>query len=154
MSRKTHGAAGTFDITIDPAGSATAGQSVTVEPRQAQSGAHQIVIAFTSAVSSAQFPTVTAAAGVTRYLPVATAFNGNENDCHDRKRAGTPVADGARVTVSATGVGTAAGVNPSVVVAFLLGDVDGSRQVTGTDINATKSSPRPALSTRQHSVVT
>ena len=138
VSRKTHGAAGTFDITIDPAGSATAGQSVTVEPRQAQSGAHQIVIAFTSAVSSAQFPTVTAAAGVTS-LPVATAFNGNEMTVTIGS-AGTPVADGARVTVSATGVGTAAGVNPSVVVAFLLGDVDGSRQVTGTDINATKSS--------------
>lgn len=136
VSRKTHGAAGTFDIVIDPAGSATAGQSVTVEPRQAQSGQHQIVIAFTSSVSSAQYPTVTAAAGATS-LPVATAFNGNEMTVTIGS-AGTPVPNGSRVTVSATGVGTAAGVNPSVVVGFLVGDVSNNRTVNSTDVGTVK----------------
>ena len=131
VSRKTHGAAGTFDITLDPAGSATAGQAVTVEPRQAQSGSHQVVISFTSTVSTAQYPTVTAAVGATS-IPTTTSFSGNQMFV-TIGNAGTPVPNASRVVVSASGTGTATGVNASVVVGFLLGDVNSNRSVNSTD---------------------
>ncbi|MCZ2134693.1 MAG: hypothetical protein LC098_04600 [Burkholderiales bacterium] len=138
VSRKTHGAAGTFDLSLDPAGSAATGQPVTVEPRQAQSGSHQIVIAFNTSVTGAQFPTVTAVAGATN-LPVSTSFSGNEMTVTIGS-TGTPVPNSSRVVVTATGAGSAAGLNPSVVVGFLVGDVTGgaggagNRSVQGGDV--------------------
>lgn len=131
LSRKTHGAAGTFDIAIDPTGSATVGTTITVEPRVTQSGSHKIIVAFATGVDATQFPTVSALAGATP-LPVATSFSGSEMIVTIGD-AGTPVPNGSRVVVNATGQGAAAGVNPNVVVGFLLGDVNGNRAVNSTD---------------------
>ena len=136
VSRKTHGVAGVFDITIDPAGSTAPNTLVTTEPRQSQSGAHQIVIAFTSPVTAAQMPTVTAVAGATSF-PVTTAFSGNEMTVTIGSAA-VPITNATRVTVSAAGSGSAAGVNPSVVVGFLLGDVVQSRGVNAADVGTVR----------------
>lgn len=147
VSRKTHGSSGTFDLVLTPSTSVangTQGSVTTVEPRQSQSGTHQIVIAFSAGVSAAQFPTVSAVAGTTT-LPTSTSFSGNEMIV-SVGNAGTPVPNGVRVLVSAAGVGTAAGVNPSVAVAFLEGDVTNTTTVNGSDILAVRLASGQAVS--------
>ncbi len=133
VSRKIHGSAGTFDIAITPSTSIANGAAVTVEPRAPQSGSHQIVIAFTAGVTAAEFPTVTAASAAGS-LPTTTAFSGSEMTV-TIGNAATPVPNGVRILVSATGAGVAAGVNPSVAVGFLQGDVqNGNGIVQGGDV--------------------
>jgi len=133
VSRKTHGGAGTFDIAITPSTSIANGASVTVEPRAPQAGSHQIVMAFTAGVTAAQFPTVTATSPAGN-LPTTTTFSGSEMTV-TIGNAGTPVPNGVRILVSGTGTGTAAGVNPSVAVGFLQGDVqNGNGIVQGGDV--------------------
>jgi Dockerin type I domain len=133
VSRKTHGLAGTFDIAITPSTSIANGASVTVEPRAPQSGSHQIVIAFTAGVTAAEFPTVTAASAAGS-LPTTTAFSGSEMIVTIGNSV-TPVPNGVRILVSATGAGVAAGVNPSIAVGFLQGDVqNGNGIVQGGDV--------------------
>ena len=94
------------------------------------------MIAFTSTVTAAQYPTVTAVAGAAS-LPTTTTFSGNEMTV-TIGNAGTPVPNGSRVVVNASGTGTAAGVNASVVVGFLLGDVNGNRAVNSTDASTVR----------------
>ena len=135
QSRKTHGAAGTFNITLDPAGSTTSGSAVTIEPRQAVSGSHTIVINFTAPVSAAEFPSVTATVGAgPTTLPTSVTFSGSSMIVTVGNST-TPVPNASRIRVHANGVGAAAGVNPSVVVGFLLGDVSGNRVVNSTDVS-------------------
>lgn len=146
LSRKTHGAA-TFDLTLNPSttvANGTASSVTTIEPRQSQAGTHQIVVAFAASVSVAQFPTVTAVAGATN-LPTSTTFNGNEMIVTVGD-AGTPVPNGVRVLVSANGTGAAAGVNPSIAVAFLEGDVNQTTSVNASDILAVRLASGQAVS--------
>jgi Dockerin type I domain len=142
VSRKTHGAAGVFDLTIDPAGSEVPGAAsvVTVEPRQAQGGTHQIVLKFTGGsgtLSAAEFPTANITAKLANTatdVPFTTSFPAGTNEMViTLGNVGTPVANGTRVKVTATGAGAAAGVNPSVAIGFLFGDVNGNRTVQPSD---------------------
>jgi hypothetical protein len=140
VSRKTHGAAGTFDLAINPAGAAT-GTTITVEPRQAQTGSHQIVVNFNSTVTATEFPAANISAAVSAggsgSRPATATFNGNSMII-TVGTTGSPIPNGSRITVTATGVGAAAGVNPTVVVGFLLGDVSGNRTVNSTDVGTVK----------------
>lgn len=137
VSRKTHGAAGTFDLPLDPAGAAS-GTTITVEPRQAVSGSHTIVITFNSAVSAAEYPatsiSATQVAGGSGLLPTSVSYSGNSLII-TVGNAGTPVPNGRRIQVTATGAGAATGLNPSIVFGTLVGDTNNSRGVNATDIS-------------------
>jgi hypothetical protein len=124
-SRKTHGAAGAFDIPIDPSGSLTAGQPITIEPRAIGTG-HQIVFTFSAPVSSSGAPTTTAG------VASAPVFQGNNAIV-----TLTGVGNQSRVKVDLPGVnGTAVGATANI--GFLLGDINGSRLVNSTDILTVK----------------
>jgi hypothetical protein len=125
-SRKTHGAAGVFDIPIDPSGSLTAGQPITIEPRAIGTG-HQIVFTFSAPVSSSGAPTTTSG------VASAPVFQGN-----NAVVTLTGVTDLTRVQVNLPGVNGSA-VSAAANVGFVLGDVNGSRGVTGSDVSIVKS---------------
>jgi hypothetical protein len=117
-SRKTHGAPGSFDLTIDA--TQPIGGTVTVEPRNIGSG-HTIVFQFNDTVTSTGTVTTTAGAA-------SATFAGSEVLV-----TLTGVADVSRATVSLANV-NGAGVNASASIGFLVGDVNNSRSVTATDI--------------------
>lgn len=126
-SRKTHGAAGVFDIAIE---SATAlGGAVNVEPRGSGAG-HSIVFQFNAAVSS--IGTVTAIDEAGAAVSATAAQAGNEVTI---MIAG--VADNKRVNVSLPAVNGIA-VNASASIGFLVGDVNDTRAVNSSDISGVK----------------
>jgi hypothetical protein len=135
QSRKTHGAAGTFDIAIDSTQPASG--AVTVEPRVIASG-HKIVFQFNAAIVATG-----SVACVDQFsAPIGScsaAASGN-----DVEVTITGVPDNRRVAVSLTNV-NGAGVNVSAAVGFLLGDVDGSRVVTSADVLAAKGKSAQAV---------
>lgn len=121
-SRKSHG--GTpFDIPIDQAGSMTAGQPITVEPRLI-GGGYQIVFLFSAAPISA---TVTTSSG-----SGVVAFVGSEAIV-----TLTGVADRTRVQVDLSDVNGSA-LSATARIGLLLGDANGSRGVTGSDVSIIK----------------
>jgi len=128
QSRKTHGVAGNFGLTID--GNIPVGGAVTVEPRAIGSG-HRIVFTFNNPVTSTGSvslvntpgPSGSAAAVIDNNTVVVTL---------------TGLADNARATVSLTGVNNT--LNTSVSLGFLVGDVNGLRSVTASDLSAIKAS--------------
>jgi hypothetical protein len=130
VSRKTHGAAGVFDIPIT-SGIPITDAGITIESRSIGSG-HQIVYTFTTAPAAAGTATVTNAGG-TSVGSATTAISGNSVIV-----TLTGVADNQRVNVNVSNVGGAGVFSNTVPVGFLLGDVDSSRQVGPTDINLTK----------------
>jgi hypothetical protein len=132
VSRKTHGAAGVFDIPVD-ATQAIGSASITVEPRAIGTG-HQIVFTFTSAPAAAGTATVTNAGG-TSVGSATTSISGNSVIV-----SLTAVTDRQRVNVNVSNVGGAGVFGSTVPVAFLEGDVDSSKQVSGTDVNQVKAS--------------
>jgi hypothetical protein len=131
VSRKTHGAAGVFDIPLTSAAIATP----DVEPRQATPAApHRIVYTFTSA-------------------PAASGNTVSVRDASNNIVAGvtaTTSVSGNSVIVELSGVGTNQRLNVSldnaggtgtsfaVPVGFLVGDVNNSRSVSVGDINAVR----------------
>ena len=128
QSRKSHGAAGAFDVNIDPA--PLINGAISVEPRGIGAG-HTIVFQFTVPVTSigavASVDAANNAAGAAN-----GAFAGNEVLVTLR---GIP--DNQRVTVSVGNVNNA-GVDFSASLGFLVGDVNASRSVSASDIVAIK----------------
>jgi hypothetical protein len=123
QSRKVHGAAGPFNVDINPATPITG--AIDIEPR-AIGGGHQIVFKFDNPPTSLNSLSVLDA----NLQPVGIAspsFAGNE-----LLVTLTGIADGKRVTITATGVNNALTVSASV--GFLYGDVNASRSVTAADI--------------------
>jgi len=128
LSRKTHGAAGVFDIPIDT--SVPIGGAVTVESRAIGAG-HTLVFQFNQPINA----TGTASAVNAASNPVGTI---------------NAVATGSEVTVTLAGVGdnqratvTLDGVNGTAFAAgtsigFLVGDVNNSRSVNASDIAGVK----------------
>jgi DNA-binding beta-propeller fold protein YncE len=119
-SRKVHGLAGTFDLSL-----ALTPLNPTTEPRQGTS--HSIVLTFDKAITggSAAISEGTAIAGT-------PTFSGN-----DMIVPLTGVADQQYVTVAATNVTSSDGGTGgagSVRVGFLLGDVSQNRVVTLSDL--------------------
>jgi YVTN family beta-propeller protein len=134
QSRKTHGAAGTFDLLIDTA-PLIAG-SVTVEPRMIGAG-HSIVFQFNQAVTSIGSVTAVDTSG----NPIGIA-NGVINSANNTEVIVTltGVADASRVTITVNNVAGAGNTlnQASASMGFLIGDVNNSRSVSNTDITAIK----------------
>jgi uncharacterized delta-60 repeat protein len=130
QSRKTHGAAGTFDLLIDSA--PLIGGLVTVEPRVIGAG-HSIVFQFNQAVTSIGTVTATDVNGNAIGTGNAVINSGNTTEVIVTL---TGVADASRVRVTVNGVN--GGLNVSAAIGFLVGDVNNSRSVSNTDISAIK----------------
>ena len=129
QSRKTHGAAGPFNLAIDYA-QPIAG-SVTVEPRNIGAG-HVIVFQFDGPV------TASGSAGTvdSNNISIATT-NALGAAANEVLVTLTGVADNSRAKISLTGVNGGATVWPASV-GFLVGDVNNTRSVNSSDISAVK----------------
>ena len=128
-SRKTHAAAGNFDLLLDTI-SLISG-AVTVESRS--SGAtHLIVFQFTSPITATGVATAVNGSGAPITISAVT-FLGNEVSV-----TLTGIADNSRATLSLTGVNAVLTLNPSVSIGFLTGDVNNSRSVNASDISGVK----------------
>ena len=122
-SRKTHAAAGNFDLTVDT--TKAIGGLVTVEPRQIGTG-HKIVFTFNDIITA----TGTAACVDAASAPVGSVSAAAVGSTVEVTLTGVP--DAKRVTVSLTNVnGT---YNTSASLGFLLGDVNNNYKVTSSDI--------------------
>ena len=115
QSRKTHGAAGTFDLRLD--------QAFTVEPRTIGAG-HLIVFQFSQPV------TITGTVTATNGMVTATSVNS------EVRVTLTGIADNARTTISLSGVN--GNVAAAVLLGFLVGDVNNSQAVKASDISGVK----------------
>jgi hypothetical protein len=128
QSRKTHAAAGTFDIAIDA--TQPVGGAVTVEPRAIGAG-HKVVFQFNAAIiATGSVSCVDAAAAPIGACNAVAAGN-------DVEVTMTGIPDVRRVTISLANV-NGVGFNTSASVGFLPGDVNGSRSVTSADVLAVK----------------
>ncbi|MCA2997340.1 MAG: hypothetical protein ING75_01940 [Rhodocyclaceae bacterium] len=143
QSRKTHGAAGTFDLAIDT--TPLIGGAITVEPRVIGAG-HQIVFQFNQAVTS--IGSATAIDINSNAIGSASAVINSLNNAEVIVTL-TGVADVSRVTVSLNSVvGAQAGtMNATASLGFLVGDVNNSRSVNSSDINGIKNRAGQALDT-------
>ena len=131
VSRKTHGAAGTFDLPLPNFATAVTG-AVDVEPRAIGAG-HLIVFTFNSAPTTAGTVSILNSLGAAiGGASAVTAFSGNE-----MRVTLTGIPDNQRVALAIPNVNGV--LNVAANLGFLLGDVNGSRQTTGTDVNAVKS---------------
>lgn len=127
VSRKSHGVQGTFDLPVDI--SAPINGNITVEPRVIGSG-HTLLLRFNSAITTTGGISVRDGAG----LSVGASAIPSGNDV----QVTIPfLADRKRVTVTLTGVNGALNP-PPVAVGFLTGDVNNTRTVNASDINAVK----------------
>ena len=122
QSRKTHGAAGNFDIAIDAVPQISG--AVTVEPR-AIGIDHTIIF---------QFDTLITATGIvaTSVGSATATISGN-----DVIVSLTGVPNSSRAQVTLTNVSNA-GVNASAFIGFLIGDVNNTRSVNSSDISGVK----------------
>jgi hypothetical protein len=130
VSRKVHGAAGTFEIIVDHLQPISG--AITVEPRSTTS-THLLAFQFDAAITSVGVPLVTDVDGMS--IGTATAsISGNDIDVV----FSTNVSQGGqRVTVQLPGVNANAGTFSSSV-ALLVGDVNNSRTVNSSDISGVK----------------
>jgi len=134
QSRKTHAAAGTFDIVVDA--TQPVGGAVSVEPRAIGTG-HKVVFQFNAAIvaTGAVACTDAVAAPIGSCSAIAVG--------NDIEVTLTGIPDNRRVLVSLTGVnGTG---NVAAALGFLLGDVNGSRTVTAADALAIKGKAAQAV---------
>ena len=126
-SRKTHGAAGTFDLVLDT--TPLIAGAVSVESRTI-GGGHLIVFQFTAPVSA----TGTANAVGSNAMPIGTTAVSSLNNEVSVTLNGIP--DNSRVTISLTGVNGTDNVSASI--GFLIGDVNNTRSVNSSDISSVK----------------
>jgi hypothetical protein len=125
VSRKTHGAAGTFDITLPVSG------DPGIECRDGgANGDHQLVFTFPNPVTVNGTPqaSVTAAKGGT----VSSVLVNNEQVTVNL----TGVGDGQTITVTLNNVNN--GANTSVSMGLLLGDTTANKNVSNTDVASVK----------------
>jgi Divergent InlB B-repeat domain len=130
VSRRTHGAAGTFDLALSVVAAPAVNHNPTTDPRQGP--AHTIVFTFDK-------PITAATAGVTEGTATTGAplFSGNIVSV-----VLTGVLDRQYVTVSLTNVTATDGSfggNASVRIGFLMGDVNQNRVVTVADLGLVNS---------------
>ena len=126
VSRKTHGAAGDFDVDLPLAG------PVGVEPRNGgATGDYQIVVTFATPVTIGS-ATVNAGTG-----SVASA-TGNGTNTITVDLTGVTNAQYLTVSLNCADDGTNLG-DVSVTMAVLLGDVNGNGMANGVDVSAVKS---------------
>jgi hypothetical protein len=129
-SRKTHAAAGVFDVPLNIG--ATLNAAPSVEPRQAKPG-HRIVFLFNDVVLDAG----SATAVDINNQPVGIATPSRDDNTVVVDLSG--IAEGSAVRVMLNNATSASGaLNAAVSVAFLVGDVGGTRRVSAADIAAVK----------------
>ncbi len=122
VSRKTHGAAGTFDINLPSSG-------LGVESRSpGANGNHSLVLTFDATAVSGQ-ASVTAGIGMVQGQPI---FNGNQMTINL-----TGVTNAQRITVKLSNLNNS-GSDMSVSMGVLLGDTNGNGSVNATDVSQTK----------------
>jgi len=113
------------------------GGTIGIEPRAAVSGAHQIVITFSSPVSvGGAF--VTAGAGNASFSVAGSVVTVTLTGVSNLQRVG--------LTLSNVGEGANLG-SIMIPVGFLLGDTSGNGSVNATDVAQTKSQAGSALTT-------
>ncbi len=122
VTRKSHGATGTFDLSVD---TAPIGNAISVEPRVIGAG-HTIAFQFNVPITATG--TVTAAPVGT----VAAIAAGNEVVVTLNN-----IADNQRTTISLVNVNSIA-VNAAASLGFLVGDVNNTRSVNSSDISSVK----------------
>ena len=130
VSRKVHGATGTFDLPVDA--TVSIGGAVTVEPRTIGSG-HVIVFQFDGPIAIAGSATVMDSAG----MPLGSATPGASTNPNEVIVTLTGIPDNRRVTVTLAGVNNAVSP-PPVSIGFLVGDVNNTRSVNSSDISGVK----------------
>ena len=130
VSRKTHGAAGTFNINLpltDPIG-------VECRAGQPSTGEHTIVFTFVNPLTNVTNATVDSGSGF-------VTSKGIGADPHQYIVTVGGVTNAQRIRVSLTGVTDNAGNSSptlSVGLGILLGDTNGNGQVNSTDVSQTK----------------
>lgn len=129
-SRKSHSAAGTFDLALDA--SAPVSGAVTVEPRASGTAGHSVVFSFNAAITSAGTVSSTGVNGDPIGTPSASV-SGSEILV---SLSGIP--DATRVKVSLVNVNGTGGTF-SASLGLLVGDVDNSRATNSVDVDAVKS---------------
>ena len=122
-SRKTHAAAGTFDIVVDSAQPPSG--PVTCDSRAIGSG-HRVVFQFSGTITSTG--TVTTSNGSV----ASVVISGSEVEV-----TLSGVADKSRASVTLPNI-NASGSGVGATVAFLVGDANGSRSVTSADVDFVK----------------
>jgi Hydrazine synthase alpha subunit middle domain len=129
-SRKTHGAAGTFDVVIDR--TAAIDGAISIESRASGAGGtgHSIVFQFNAPITTVE--PVSAVDDVSAVIASSATASG-----HDAIVTLAGVADRKRATVSVPSVNGIT-VNASASMGFLVGDGNNSQAVNATDISATK----------------
>jgi trimeric autotransporter adhesin len=137
VSRKTHGAAGTFEIPINT--SVAIGGAVSVESRTIGSG-HRIVFQYNIPITSSGTATVIDA--------MATPFGSTVTFSGNEVVVTIPmVPNNKRLTVSLNNV-NASGGTQSASVGFLVGDASNDRAVNVIDVNAARArSGQPVTAT-------
>jgi hypothetical protein len=139
VSSKIHGAAGTFALALDH--SQPIAGDVTVEPRTVGSG-HRIVFQFSGTILWPGIATCVDASGTTVGQASATAVG---STVEVLLTASPAFPDKTRVTVALSNV-DGVGLNASISVGFLAGDVNGTRSVTASDILRVKGKSGQAAS--------
>ncbi|MEP6810571.1 MAG: dockerin type I domain-containing protein, partial [Chthoniobacterales bacterium] len=124
VSREVHGAAGTFDIPLPLTG------PIGVEDRVKTAGSHQIVLSFSSDPTGATASVISNnPSGATGNVS-SVSYSGNDMIVNLAN-----VSDKQILTLSVSG----GSVSPTVVpIGFLLGDVNGNRAVSSSDVAQTK----------------
>jgi hypothetical protein len=126
VSRKTHGAAGTFDVDLLLTG------NPGIECRTgANSGEHQLVITFAAPITNVSSANATPGSGGTGAVSGTPTVSGKQVSVNL-----TNVSNAQTLTINLVGVndGTNAG-NVSVPMAILLGDVNASGRVDAADVS-------------------
>ena len=127
VSRKTHGAAGTFDLPLDTVPIITG--LVTTEPRF-MGPSHLIVFRFNHPITLTGVANAVDGAGIAISMPMAEAVG------TDVQVILTGVPDKTRVTVSLIGVNGS--LDTAVSLGRLFGDVNNTRTVDENDIVGVK----------------
>jgi alpha-tubulin suppressor-like RCC1 family protein len=129
-SRKTHGAAGDFDIAINPA--TAIGGAIDVESRAIGTG-HKIVFSFNVAITATGSIAVTDKDG-NPFMGVVATPSASGNDVVVTV---TGIPDNRRAKFTLTNVNTESN-SFSASAGFLIGDVNSSRSVNTTDISGVR----------------
>lgn len=128
VSRKVHGAAGTFDIDLMP-------PAAGIECRSGgATGDYQVVVKFAAPVTSVSSATVSPAVGGSATIVGSPSVNGTEVTINL-----TNVSNAQTLTINLFSVATASTTgNLSVPMSILIGDTTASRAVNASDVSQTK----------------
>ena len=129
-SRKTHGAAGPFSVSLPLTGSS----GIESRVGQPANGNHTIVFTFASELTNVSGATITSGTGTISSRAIGT-------DAHEYIVNLSGVSNAQVLTLALTGITDAGGRNTatlSVPIAFLLGDTTANRSVNSSDLGDAK----------------